>query len=182
MRSPLVDASSFPELVEHNSTIATAVLIVYHNLESSGDVSPASGGFSAMLRMLVRGRNALLHSMEVVNRVFMSSSPPALPTEFLDAYIIAIVENTAAINDASMRHRFVRLICIFLNSIIRHAALCTNGGLTGSDDDAPAAAALATAFGEGETAAEVLSVIAAFCIEHSRVKEAADLFKSFASL
>ena len=142
--------------------------------------------FDRLLNSLVETGSVSLQSMEVVNKVIAANSgadgpaaAPGLPPGFLRAYVLGIIENTRGMSNASLRHRFVRLVCIFLNSIVRHADAPPSPDRVAAAPPTHVARALSSAFGAG--ADEVLEEVVGFCIEHSRIKEAAELFRALKS-
>lgn len=148
---------NLPRLVDHNPMVAHECLLrILDPMESDHSDDEKNEYLSSLVSM-----DMSLHTMEVVNRLATShtnatssTKPPLLHPEYIQLFIGSCIASCENIPDRHAQNRLVRLVCVFIQSLLRH-------GIVQMED--------------------IYFEVQAFCVEFARIREAAALFKSLKS-
>jgi hypothetical protein len=108
---------NLPKLVENNPLVAHECLLVI--LQTSSE--PVKNEY---LSALV-GMDMTLHTMEVVNRLATynvngGGREPILHPEYVNLFITSCIASCENIQDRHSQNRLVRLVCVFIQSLLRN--------------------------------------------------------------
>lgn len=154
---PIVDQHSLREMVLKNPELVTFLnfskddlqTFIDSNLMVAGEIFFAMMNYTFVknhLKVLVN-MEVSLHSLEVMNKL---SGHPKFPKEYLNIYVLNCIQKCQNVPDKVMKNRFVRMVCVFIQSLIRNKIGITN---------------------------EVAIEITTFCLEFNNIKEASALYK-----
>jgi hypothetical protein len=99
-----------------------------------------------------------------------------LPLDFVPQFVSRCIRCCDANKDRYLQARLVRLVCVFLQSLLRHRHPVASGVWRDSPTPASSSPSLSVASGDAG-AGGLQAELQAFCVAHARVREAAALFR-----
>ncbi|THD20745.1 CCR4-NOT transcription complex subunit 11 [Fasciola hepatica] len=133
-----ITPENLPNLINSNPIIAIEILEVLIDGVQKEDY------YNALISTEVT-----VHSIEVVNRL---ATKVLLPTEFIHRYISKCMQSCQAVQGKFSQQRHVRLICVFIQSLIRNKILDIHNE-------------------------NIMIEVQAFCVEFTKVSEASTLYR-----
>ncbi|VDK53173.1 unnamed protein product [Anisakis simplex] len=104
-----IPITQYPKFIDENPAVAAAVIVRRVN-KNAGELEAF---FDLLLSM-----NLSVQGMEVVNKLCSQSK---FPQEYLNSYIMMCVSRCQDQKQSSLQCRQVRMVCVFLSSLIRNS-------------------------------------------------------------
>lgn len=139
---------NLPRLVEHNPMVAHECLLRILDPDEDKYNEDEKNEYLSSLVSM----DMSLHTMEVVNRLATANTKTRLlHPEYIQLFIGSCIASCENIQDRHAQNRLVRLVCVFIQSLLRNKIVQVE---------------------------DIYFEVQAFCVEFSRIREAAALFKS----